>query len=144
VDCESLLQQDSPDAWVLAILCDFQDRTPRELVHVILDRLVRALHETPGRLREYVSMLEILASNRDLDVDIHEELKMLTIEFEKLPTYRMGWDKGHEEGKQEGAHDQAVESAKKMIAMKFNAMQIASITGLPVADIERLRTAKTD
>lgn len=69
---------------------------------------------------------------------------MLTIEFEKLPTYRMGWNKGHEEGKQEGAHDQAVAIARKLLGMGLDVRQIASATGLPVADIDRLRTAKTD
>jgi hypothetical protein len=29
VDCQALLRQDSPDAWVLAILCDFKDAEPR-------------------------------------------------------------------------------------------------------------------
>jgi predicted transposase/invertase (TIGR01784 family) len=77
---------------------------------------------------------------------------MLTIEFEKLPTYRMGWDRGHEEGreegrkegKQEGAHNQAVAIARKLLDMGLDNLQIASATGLPVADIDRLRIAKTD
>ncbi|MBN2680445.1 hypothetical protein HHS34_006630 [Acidithiobacillus montserratensis] len=29
VDCARLLAEDSPDALVLAVLCDFQDRSPR-------------------------------------------------------------------------------------------------------------------
>jgi predicted transposase YdaD len=136
VDSESLLLQDSPDAWMLAVLCDFRDRPPREFVRGILDRLVRALHETPGRLRDYVSMLEILASNRDLNVDIQEELEMLTIELEKLPTYRMGLKKGHEEEK--------TEIAEKLLEMGLDVLQIASATGLPVADIRRLRAKKIE
>jgi predicted transposase/invertase (TIGR01784 family) len=119
-------------------------------IHV-LDRLVRTLHETPGRLREYVSMLEILASNRDLNVDIQEELKMLTIEFEKLPTYRMGLTKGEElgvekglkqgleESRKEGIAEEKVKVAKKLMEMGLDVLQIASATGLPVADIERLQ-----
>jgi predicted transposase YdaD len=146
VDSESLLQQDSPDAWILAVLCDFRDRPPREFVRGILDRLVRALHETPGRLRDYVSMLEILASNRDLNVDIQEELEMLTIEFEKLPTYRMGLKKGEEigveKGFRKGAHDQSVAIAERLLAKNMDVHEVASATGLAVEDVERLRAQK--
>jgi hypothetical protein len=35
VDCEAFLGEDSPDAWVLAILCDFRGRSPREVVHMV-------------------------------------------------------------------------------------------------------------
>jgi len=47
-------------------------------------------------------MLDILATNRDLNVDIREELAMLTIEVEKLATYQMGLDKGMEAGIEKG------------------------------------------
>ena len=43
-------------------------------------------------------MLDILASNRDFNIDIFEELKMLTIDVEKLATYRLGMEKGMEKG----------------------------------------------
>jgi len=105
VDGQTLLEQDSPDAWVLAILCDFKDCPACEVVHGILARLVHRLSDQPPRLREYVSMLEILATNRDLNLNIREELEMLTIEFEKLPTYQMGMEKGLERGKEEGKQE---------------------------------------
>jgi len=34
-----LLGKDSPDAWVLAVLCDFQDRLPRDIDHALLSNL---------------------------------------------------------------------------------------------------------
>ena len=40
----------------MAVLCDFQDRPPRGVIHEILTRLVDRLHEAPPRLREYVEM----------------------------------------------------------------------------------------
>ena len=65
-------------------------------------------------------MLDILASNRDLNIDIFEELKMLTIDVEKLATYRLGMENGIEKsiekGRQKGAHEQALAIAKKMLA----------------------------
>jgi len=98
VDAQTLLSQDSPDAWVLAILGDFKDNPASEVVHDIIIRLVQRLNEEPPRLREYIEMLEVLATNRDLSVNIREELDMLTIDFEKLPTYQMGMEKGIEKG----------------------------------------------
>jgi len=32
VDCDGLLRKDSPDAWVLAILCDFKTHLPRDII----------------------------------------------------------------------------------------------------------------
>ena len=40
----------------------------------------------------------LVASNRDLNIDMFEELKMLTIDLEKLATYRLGMEKGVEQG----------------------------------------------
>ncbi|SMF94912.1 hypothetical protein SAMN02949497_2251 [Methylomagnum ishizawai] len=140
VDAESLLRQDAPDAWVLAILCDFRGRTPRELVHGILERLVREFWGQPGKLREYVRMLEILGSNRDFEVDIEEELEMLKIEYEKLPTYRMGLKKGEQLGEEKGVAKEKIESARAMLALGFDSTQIALVTKLPMVEIERLRT----
>ena len=39
-------------------------------------------------------MLEILSSNRDLNLDIQQEFEMLQIEIEKLPSYVIGEKKG--------------------------------------------------
>jgi predicted transposase YdaD len=142
VDCEDFLRQDSPDAWVLAILCDFKTHTPLEILRTILALLLERLHGDPPRLREYVEMLEILGSNRDLGVDIEEELAMLTIDFEKLPTYRMGLKKGKEEGREEGieegSHNQSVAIAKNLLDRNMEPSWIASVTGLPLAEVEAL------
>jgi predicted transposase/invertase (TIGR01784 family) len=82
--------------------------------------------------------LEILGSNRDLGVDIEEELAMLTIDFEKLPTYRMGLKKGKEEGIEEGSHNQSVAIAKNLLDRNMEPSWIASVTGLPLAEVETL------
>ena len=139
VDCQALLRQDSPDAWVLAILCDFEDAEPRDIVHGILTRLQRHFGENPARLREYVEMLDTLASNRDLNLNIREELDMLTIDVEKLATYQMGRDKGKAEGREEGAHERDVAIAQNLLAMGLSAPQVTAATGLPLADVEALR-----
>jgi predicted transposase YdaD len=142
LDCDDFLRQDSPDAWVLAILCDFKNRLPRDVIHIILARLMERYADNPPRLREYVDMLDILGTNRDLNVNIREELKMLTVDVEKLATYQIGMEKGMEkgveQGRQEGAKEQATVIAKNLLAISMTATQVAAATGLPLAEVEAL------
>ena len=131
IDCADLLRKDSPDAWVLAVLCDFHERQSRAVIHEILARLMQRFQDQPSTLREYVAMLEILSDNRDLNLDIREELDMLAINLEKLPSYQIG--------KTEGVHEQSLTIAAKLLAEGNEADWIASITGLPQAEVERLK-----
>ncbi|MGH8558478.1 MAG: Rpn family recombination-promoting nuclease/putative transposase [Methylococcales bacterium] len=146
VDCKGLLSHDSPDAWVLAILCDFKGRTAHEMVHTILTQLVERLTDQPPRLREYMSMLEILAANRNLEINISEEFEMLRIDFEKLPTYQMGMKKGLEKGIGKGieigAHEQTLAIAAKLLAEGADPAWIVSVTSLSMAEIEALKKSK--
>jgi predicted transposase YdaD len=161
VDCEEFLKQDSPDAWVLAILCDFKSRLPKQIIHTILARLVERFGENLPRLREYVDMLDILAVNRDLNVNIREELKMLSvIDVEKLATYQLGMEKGMEKGIEKGIErgiEQGIEQgilqgadirnheiAKNMLAQSMETDLIVAVTGLPLAEIERLRNGRAE
>jgi predicted transposase YdaD len=150
VDCQELLRKDSPDAWVLAVLCDFKEQPPLQIVHGILTRLVERLNDEPPRLREYVSILEILSTNRELNLNIEEELNMLTINYEELPTYRMGLKKGIEKGIERGveqgvefgAHQQALTIAANLLAEGLSQSQVARLTQLPLAEVETLSREK--
>jgi len=147
VDCHALLAEDAPEAWVLAVLCDFKDCPPRQVVHEILQRLLSRLHDEPPRLREYVNMLEILATNRNLNLNISEEFDMLTIDFEKLPTYQMGMkrgiEQGIEKGIEKGIHDQSLVIAEKLLATGMSPENVAAFTDLPLPEIENLQARKT-
>jgi hypothetical protein len=138
LDSEDFLRLEVPDAWILAILCDFGDRTPRQIAHDILSRLAERLGDNLARLREYVDMLDILASNRDLNLDIYEELKMLNIDVEKLATYRLGMEKGEALGQQRGEHSRSVMIAKTLLDQNMEPGWIASVTGLDLAEIKAL------
>ena len=113
IDCQTLLAQDDPDALVLAILCDFKGKEPREVVHYILDRLKCLTAGNEIRFREYLRMLEILSTNRDLEKTIEEEEKMLSeVDYNKLPSYRIGIQKGIEKGIEKGV-EQGIEQGLK-------------------------------
>jgi len=64
IDCAGLLAQDNPDALVLAVLCDFRDRKPQEIVTYIVRRLRELLGANERGFRDYMAMLEILSKNR--------------------------------------------------------------------------------
>ena len=95
VDCHTLLQQDNPDALVLAIPCDFKGRSDREVVHYILQRLRELTGDNESRMRDYLRMLEILSTNRSLERIIEEEQKMLSqVDQTRLPSFRIGMEQG--------------------------------------------------
>nr|VFK79152.1 MAG: Predicted transposase YdaD [Candidatus Kentron sp. SD] len=101
--CEYLIKKDTPEALVLSILCDFGDRDPQEVVDYIYTRLQELLGDNLKRLRECIDMLHILSANRDLDKQIEETEKMLTrIDMTRIPSYRIGMEKGMERGRLEG------------------------------------------
>lgn len=137
------LARNTPDAVVMAILCDFDGRTNREVVHEILLNLVRLTRDNNQQLREYIGMLEILATNRNLNLDIQQEYEMLHIEIEKLPSFVMGLEKGVEQGIEQGieqgAKKKACIVARKLLAKGMPVEDIAEITGLSGQEIAGLK-----
>ena len=94
VNCAGLLVQDNPDALVLAVLCEFGDRQPQEVVSYIVRRLKELLGTDEKQFREYMTMLEILSENRDLKAQVVEAERMLTeIDVERFPSYVLGMGK---------------------------------------------------
>jgi predicted transposase/invertase (TIGR01784 family) len=102
LDCEKFFQQDNPDALIFAILCDFKGRPEKEVIHYILKRLLELTGDNPAQYREYLGMLEILSTNRDLKTDIKEAENMLRMHIEELPSYEIGMEKGLEKGMEKG------------------------------------------
>ncbi len=99
IDCETLFQQDTPEALVFAILSDFRRFTSREVIQHILQRLQALTGENVAAFREYILMLEVLSGNRDLKQILHEEEKMLTqVKYSDLPSYDLGMEMGLEQG----------------------------------------------
>jgi predicted transposase/invertase (TIGR01784 family) len=94
-----------------------------------------------GRLRDCLQMLEILADNRHLSVNIQEAYEMLRIDIERLPSYqkgmRQGMEKGMEKGMEQGEHRKALAVARELLALNFSPEQVAAITQLPLAEIPR-------
>jgi len=136
IDCDKFIKMDTPDALVLAILCDFKDKDTQEVVNYIIKRLKEKSKNNDKMFREYMLMLEELSENRNLKEHIKKGEEMLTqINYEKLPSYELGLEKGIEKGiqkgREEGKREAKIEILKKAIkafySMGKNVDEIAEI-----------------
>ena len=65
---------------------------------------------------------------------------MLTIDLEKLPSYRIGERRGMEKG----AHEKAQAIAVELLSAGFPLSQVAAFTQLSLAEIEGLKRGQLD
>jgi len=119
LDCEEFFRIDTPEALVLAVLCDFKDKNEREIIKKILSRLLK-ITKNENEFRKYLLMLEELSTSRDLkNIIKEEEMGLMDIRWEDLPSYEIGLEKGikdgMEQGLQQGLQKGKIESAKIMI-----------------------------
>ena len=114
IDYQFFIRQNSADALVLAILCDFKETEARVVINEVLTKLMAITKDDHKMLREYVSMLEILASNRDINIDIQQEFEMLEVEIEKLPSFLIGEKLGEKRGEKRGEYNKAILIAKQL------------------------------
>ncbi len=135
VNCAGLLVQDNPDALVLAVLCDFGDRQPQEVISYIVRRLRELLGTDEKQFREYMTMLEILSENRDLKAQVVEAERMLTqIDIKQLPSYVIGFEDGEVRG-------EAV-IVRRLLA-RFDAEEVAALLGLNAEHVARIAASKS-
>ncbi len=145
VDCSILLTQDTPDALVLAILCDFKGKPVQDMVNYIVLRLRELMGDDESGFRNYFEMLETLAENRDLQPNIKEAELMLTqVDVTKFASYgwgmRDGLERGRQEGKQEGELKKAREIAQQLLQLGvIPEVEIARIAGLSLEEIQKLQ-----
>jgi len=126
IDCEYLLNEPSPEAKILAILCDFKQKEPKEVVRYILSELYKTVKDEK-ELRNLSLALEILSTNRDLQDIVEEEKEMLrTLTLEDLPTGKRIFEKGIEKGFMQSKIEDAIIMVKdfkldpKVVANKLN------------------------
>nr|VFJ50439.1 MAG: Predicted transposase YdaD [Candidatus Kentron sp. FW]VFJ55130.1 MAG: Predicted transposase YdaD [Candidatus Kentron sp. FW] len=137
VDCQYLLAKDTPEALILSMLCDFKDRDPQEMVDYIYTRLQELLGDNTKRLRECIDMLHILSVNRNFDKQIEKVEKMLTrIDMTRIPSYRIGMEKGIEKGMEKGREEGRAALLTRQLGLKFGS--------LPQAVDQRIKSARAN
>ncbi len=103
IDCESLIKLDNPDALVLAILCDFKNKSEKDVCYYIVKRLSELTEGDKQAFSKYTQMLETLSDNRNLKNIIKEVEAMLSaVRIEDLPSYELGMERGVDKGLSQG------------------------------------------
>ena len=98
LNCEEFLNSNSPDALVLAILCDFKNYEASVVVEKILRKL-KKLIKNDKTYRKYFIMLEEISTLRNLKEVIKEvNMRISDIRWEDLPSYEIGLEKGIQKG----------------------------------------------
>jgi predicted transposase YdaD len=70
---------------------------------------------------------------------------MLTIDVEKLATYRIAFEIGMERGRKRGAHKASVAAATKLLEMKLlNVAEIAKATDLSLSEVQDIAEKVAD
>ena len=155
IDYNNLLLQDSPDAIVLAILCDFNADSESEAVKRIVQQLHDKLHDYPKQFRDYMYMLEVLSDNRNLKTFIKEAETMITnVNIENLPSYELGMEKGIEAGIAKGiakgigkgmekGMTRGIHMIVKQLLVKNTPEAVAELTNLSLSEVMDIKNANT-
>ena len=151
LDSKRFLTSDNPDALVLAILCNLKGQPAKAVVSHIVQELCRLHGSKLDSLRDSLLMLDILASNRDLQNLVKESAEMF-IDVEKLGLYQLalekatkqvmaeGMERGRVEGRVEGI-EQGQQTMVLRLLAKFPPDQVADISGFPLDKVNAIAAA---
>jgi predicted transposase/invertase (TIGR01784 family) len=145
IDCEKFIKQDTPDALVLSILCDFKNKNKIDIIKYILVRLKELTKDDEYALSHYMLILETLSQNRNLQTEIKEVDKMLReINYKELPItgkyYREGIKEGEEKGRIEGEVKGRIEGAIVLIdkfGLSFEA--VSKELNISIAELKKYK-----
>jgi len=144
IDCEKFIEMDTPDALVLAILCDFKGKNEKDIVEYIITRIRELTKDDEYKLSQYMLALETLSENRNLQNKIKEvEAMIREVKLENLPSYQLATERGLQRGLEQGL-EQGRRQEKKVIVI--NALKkglddnlIQEISGFDLDEIKKLK-----
>ena len=84
------------------------------MVNSIIKKL-QELSKDEKSFRNYLKMVEILSTNRDLELNVKKGEEMLSVNIEKMPSFSIGMERGIEGGMERGIFDTAI-----VMINKFN------------------------
>ncbi len=85
----------------MSILCDFKGEDKQTVINKILRKL-RELNDD-NAFEKYLEIVTLYSTNRGLEENIKQGVKMLTVDIEKTPFYQIGVEKGKTEERFENA-----------------------------------------
>jgi predicted transposase YdaD len=139
IDCELLFREDSPDALVLAVLCDFKDKNPKDVIKYIISRLRHHLEKNSDELRKYFLILEELSTNRNLQESVKEIEMLSDIRYEDLPSYEIGVEAGILKGMQEGIQQAKQTLVFNLLKNGLDEKLIASSAEISEEEIQQIK-----
>lgn len=134
VDYEMFINSDRVEDVVVAILCDFKEKSPEYIIDTILDRL-RKLNNDELDLNKYVKQLEVLSKLRNLqDLFIKKATDMpITYDLETDIRYLQGIEQNKENG-----------TERLVLQNILTDEQIAQAMEVPVEVVRRIRKDLSD
>ncbi len=111
----TLLSSEIPEEIILAVLGDFDQERPVEVVKKILERLQK-LSGNKQKLQRYIRQLTVLSNLRNLREETINQLKSMNITYDitKDVLYQEGIEKGIEKGIERG-----IEKGKRGVILKM-------------------------
>jgi hypothetical protein len=140
LDCEQFINQNTPEALVIAVLCDFKGKDEKLVLRKIMRRLIELVGGDKRALRNHIKMMEHLSGNRGLTEKFKAvEVEMLReVDIEKMPSYQIGMERGRDEGIDEGVRQVAINCINQGMTLD----SIIKITGLSKDEIQDLMQPK--
>ena len=101
---ELFIHSDVPEEVVLAILCDFGEDQPEQVVRQILQHLHK-ICRSPNRIKKYQKQLLTLSRLRKMEIIVKNEVEAMTIHYdiETDGLFLQGIEQGIEQGMEQGA-----------------------------------------
>lgn len=142
---EKFIHSNVPEEVVLAILCDFGEDQPEEVVKQILEHLHKICRRSV-RLKKYQKQLLILSRLRKMEIIVKTQVEAMTIHYDietdglYLQGIEKGIEKGIEEGIEKGIEEGAALKERQVILaqwslQEFSLERIALMSG---AALERV------
>ena len=139
--CELFLYSNDSSALVLAMLCDFEGKDKQIVVNTILKKL-RELNDD-REYRNYIKMVNVYSTNRGLEKEVEKGMKMLTVDLEKTPLYKIGNERGIQTGIETGI-EKGIEKgvllvAKQMLKLNMDMNVIQQVTNLSIEKLNGIK-----
>ncbi|MEM6845394.1 MAG: hypothetical protein AAF632_24490 [Bacteroidota bacterium] len=155
-DYQNLVASDVPEEVILAVLSDFQDQPPEEIIRLILEKIVQVAPDEL-KLQRYLRQLGVLSKLRSLQPLTLEKIDNMPIEYDIQTDYlfmkgkeagikegvKEGMAEGMREGKREGKKEGKEEEQTKVVvnmlkSKRLTHAQIAEFTGIAEKRIKQI------
>lgn len=135
---EKFIHSNVPEEVVLAILCDFGEDNPEDVVKQILEHLHKICRRSV-RLKKYQKQLLILSRLRKMELIVQTQVEAMTIHYdiETDGLYLQGIEKGIEEGIEKGIEEGIEKGIEEGVAIKEREV-ILALWSLQEFSLERI------